>query len=438
MNRLRPIVRALRRIRSSRLAWVALGVMLLLPWTWSAWESRQRSALRVITGPVTMGAIARRVVAAGTLEAVTTVQVGAQVSGTIQSIAADYNAFVHAGQVVATLDPALFDAALREASAALAAAEATLAKVKDDRAGAQSEVEDATMKLRRAKALAAGHLIPQSDLDAAQIAMGQAAADLGGAESQVTEARAAVVQAGAAREQAKVSRDRTVITLPIDGIVVARNVDVGQTVAAAVQAPVLFAIASDLGRMRVEVDVDESDVGGITQGDLATFDVESYPDETFVGSVSQVRLQPIAEQTTTASLVGTSTAPSVSSDVPTVISYAVMIDVPNPRARLRPGMTAIVALNGSRREQVLRIPNGALSFRPSIDVLRSVGEGADVMTHAHSSASKATVWRFNGSAFTPIEVRVGLADGEWTEVTEGAVHPRDPLVTSARLQRPSG
>ena len=216
----------------------------------------------------------RTIAAVGTLQAVTTVQVGAQISGTVQSMRADYNSIVHAGEIIATLDPSLFDAALGEAQAALARAEAAEAQAEADETGLEAAAGDAQTKLTRAESLAASQLIPQADLDSARTAVGEADIDLEGGESKIGEARAAVLQARAAVGEATLDLDRTVIRSPIDGIVISRNVDVGQTVAASVQAPVLFTIAADLKRLQLAVDVDESDVGAVRPGTRATFEVE--------------------------------------------------------------------------------------------------------------------------------------------------------------------
>src|SRR5262249_35702307 len=178
--------------------------------------------------------------------------------------------------------------------------------------------------------LGARGIIPQSDLDGARIVMDDAVAALQSGKSQVDQATAAVGQAQAAVDQAKVNLDHTIITSPIDGIVVSRSVDVGQTVAASVQAPVLFSIASDLRRMQLEVDIDEADIGGVRPGEEATFAVEAYPDQTFTGSVSQVRLQPVAETTTTATTVATSTSPATTSVVATAIAYATIVEIEHP------------------------------------------------------------------------------------------------------------
>jgi HlyD family secretion protein len=234
-----------------------------------------------------------------------------------------------------------------------------------------------------------------------------------------------------------------VIHSPIDGIVLSRNVDVGQTVAAAVQAPVLFSIATDLRHLQVQLDVDQSDVGELQVGRPVTFEVESYPDETFRGTVTQVRLQPIAEQSTTATTVSSSTLPQTTTSVATVVSYAAMIDVDNPAERLRPGMTAEVVVQGIRHDNVTRLPDNALSFRPSADVLKTLGQPEPSVGDLASSAAGDTtakpraVWKFDGKRFTAIPVRVGLADDQWTEMTTGDVHAGDVVVTRADVQRRS-
>jgi HlyD family secretion protein len=218
-------------------------------------------------------------------------------------------------------------------------------------------------------------------------------------------------------------------------------VDVGQTVAAAVQAPVLFSIATDLRHLEVQLDVDQSDVGELQVGRPVTFQVESYPDETFRGTVTQVRLQPIAEQSTTATTVSSSTLPQTATSVATVVSYAAMIDVDNPDERLRPGMTAEVLVQGIRHDNVTRLPDNALSFRPSADVLKVLGQPepsvGELASPGDTTAKPRAVWKFDGKRFTAIPVRVGLADDQWTELMTGAVHAGDVVVTRADVQRRS-
>jgi HlyD family secretion protein len=200
--------------------------------------------------------------------------------------------------------------------------------------------------------------------------------------------------------------------------------------------PSSFNIATDLTHLQVRLDVDQSDVGGLQVGQPVTFEVESYPDETFKGTVAQVRLQPIAEQSTPATTVASSTLPQTTTQMATVVSYAAMIDVDNPDERLRPGMTAEVIVQGMRRDNATRLPNNALSFRPSAAVLNalkqpepSIGE-AGAPTGDTATRPRA-VWKFDGRRFTPIAVRVGLADEQWTELVAGEVHAGDVLVTRA-------
>jgi HlyD family secretion protein len=428
-----------RRLRSSTKArrpfWIAALLVLSGIAAWSGLGRRRAPFIEVSTAAVTKGPIVRRISASGTLQAVATVQVGAQVSGTVQSIDADFNTIVHAGQVMAKLDPALFAAALGEAQAAFVQAQAAKAQAEASAEGLQTAVDDARMKLTRAEELGARGIIPQSDLDAARIAMDEAVAALGAGKSQVNQARAAVGQAQAAVDQARVNLERTIITSPIDGIVVSRNVDVGQTVAASVQAPVLFSVAADLRHMQLEVDIDEADIGGVQPGGRAMFQVEAYPDQIFAGTVSEVRLQPVAEETTTATTVATSTAPPTSSVVATAISYATIVEVENPDEKLRLGMTASVSLDGLRREEVVRIPNAALSFRPPVEILDAIDQTLDeprsVVGESSGESRAREVWEYDGARFARISVHTGLASSEWTELLAGALRPGDLLVTGA-------
>ncbi|PYQ19318.1 MAG: efflux RND transporter periplasmic adaptor subunit [Acidobacteria bacterium] len=280
--------------------------------------------------PVERGDLMDVVGATGTLQAVITVQVGSQVSGTIQSLYADFNSVVHKGQVIARLDPSSFQARLGQSQASLIAARANVER-------SRAEVDDAHQKLGRAKELAAQKLIPQSDLDTAQ-------ATYDGAVAQHKANQAAVNQAQANVNQAKVDLDHTIITAPIDGVVIARNVDVGQTVAASFTAPVLFVIANDLKHMQVNASIDEADIGRVRSGQGVTFRVDAYPDQTFRGRVDQVRLQPTTVQN--------------------VVTYNTIISVDNDDGKLMPGMTATVSVIVQKADNVLRIPAAALRFRP--------------------------------------------------------------------------
>jgi HlyD family secretion protein len=315
---------------------------------------RGGSDIQVNTSPLTRGDITDTVGATGTLQAVTTVQVGSQVSGNISYLGADFNSIVKKGQVIAKLDPSLFDAQLQQARANLGQSQASLAKAKSDLERAKVQLIDSQQKYTRTQELAAKKLLPQSDLDAAKIAVDTAQAMLQSAQATVTQSEAAVTQSQASVNQNQVNLQHTVITAPIDGIVIQRSVDVGQTVAASMQAPTLFIIAADLTKMQVNANIDEADVGRIRPSQTVTFRVDAYPTEDFSGSVEQIRLQPVVVQNVT--------------------TYATIIDVPNPALKLKPGMTANLKVQIAKRSNVLRVPNAALRFRPNTDVFAALNQ----------------------------------------------------------------
>jgi len=294
----------------------------------------------IATAKVTRGVIAETVGATGQLQAVTTVQVGTQVSGTVQQLNADFNSLVHKGQVIARLDPSLFQTQIEQAKANLIRSQADLQRL-------NVAVDDARSKLKLAQDLAAKSLIPQADLETAEVAVRSA-------DAQLQSQQAAVTQSQAALQQNQVNLEHTIITAPIDGLVISRNVDVGQTVAASMSAPTLFILAADLTKMQVIASLDESDVGRIRPGQVVRFRVDAYPNEEFVGAVTQVRLQPTTVQN--------------------VVTYSTVIDVPNPDLKLKPGMTANVNIEIARRDNVLRVPNAALRFRPTPEIFQALGQ----------------------------------------------------------------
>ena len=310
--------------------------------------------VQIQTSPITRGDIVDTVGATGTLQAVTTVQVGSQVSGNISWLGADFNSIVKKGQTIARLDPSLFQAQLEQSKANLAQARANLAKAQSDLERMRVQLTDAQQKYTRAQELAARSLLPQSDLDAAKIAVDSAQASLAAQQATVNQATASVAQSQASVNQNQVNVDHTIITAPIDGIVTQRSVDVGQTVAASMQAPTLFVLAADLTKMQVNANIDEADVGRIRPGQHVTFRVDAYPTETFEGTVSQIRLQPVVVQNVT--------------------TYGTVIDVPNNQLKLKPGMTANVKVEISKRTDVLRMPNAALRFRPTNDVFAALNQ----------------------------------------------------------------
>jgi HlyD family secretion protein len=311
-------------------------------------------------GTVDNGDIVVQVAATGSLQAVTTVTVGSQVSGTIDALYADFNGEVKKGQLLAKLDQSILKAQLEQQQATVRTSEATLndslASIATTRANlekAKVDVLDKTRKLGRTKELFSDKLVPRDDLDTAQANLDAAVATQKATEAQLqsSEARykadeSRLKQAKASEELARVNLEKTVITSPISGTIVSRNVDAGQTVAASFNAPVLFTIAADLTKMQVNTAIDEADVGRIKQGMDATFSVDAYPGETFRGSIAQVRLA-----TTT---------------IQNVVTYNCIIDVPNPQLKLKPGMTTNVKILIESADDVLRLPNSALRFRPNL------------------------------------------------------------------------
>ncbi|MCM3881893.1 MAG: efflux RND transporter periplasmic adaptor subunit [Vicinamibacterales bacterium] len=321
---------------------LVLGVLILAGGGGYAYYryTRKAPAPTITTAKVSRGDIAETVGATGTLQAVTTVQVGTQVSGTILELNADFNSLVHKGQVLARLDPSLFQTQIEQSKANLIRAQADLERLR-------VASDDARTKLRRAQELSAKKLIAQTELEAAEV-------NVRSADAQLRSQQAAVTQAQASLSQSEVNQQHTIIEAPIDGLVIARNVDVGQTVAASMSAPTLFLLAADLTKMQVIASLDESDVGRIRPGQLVQFRVDAYPNDTFRGTVTQVRLQPQTVQN--------------------VVTYSTVIDVPNLELKLKPGMTANVNIEIARRNNVLRVPNAALRFRPTNEIFAALGQ----------------------------------------------------------------
>jgi HlyD family secretion protein len=357
-------------VMSKRLrALAGVGGLLLVVWFGFGGSRARTNRAGLTTAVVDRGDIADVVGATGVLQAVTTVQVGSQVSGTIESLSADFNSVVRKGQVIARLDPSLFEARLAQAQANLVSARANLEKGK-------AAIDDAKRKFERARQLAAENLVPQSDLDSAK-------ASYDGALAQDRANQAAVMQAAAGVNQAQVDLAHTVIATPIDGVVLARNVDVGQTVAASLQAPTLFVIAGDLTRMQVKASIDEADIGRVRAGQAVSFRVDAYPEQAFEGSVQQVRLQPITNQN--------------------VVTYDTLIAVDNPDQKLMPGMTATVSVVIQEKKGVLRVPAAALRYRPE----------------TFSERGRFVFVASDAGPPQPVKVKTGLSDGQFTELLEG-------------------
>jgi HlyD family secretion protein len=380
--------------RRGRLALAAIGAVIVAAMAW-AWLRPREAAPQFVMARADRGDIVARVTATGTLSALVTVQVGTQVSGRIAQINVDYNSPVKKGQLIAKIDPRLFQAAVEQARANLAAAQGNLAQ-------ARVKAKDAERQSQRSNELFAQKLIAQADRDTAQANADAAAAN-------VVSAQGALEQARAAAHEAEINLAYTDIVSPTDGVVISKSVDVGQTVAASLQAPVLFTIAQDLRKMEVDTNVAESDVGKLSAGMPVTFTVDAFPAERFRGTVRQVRNAPQTVQN--------------------VVTYNAVIDVGNDDLRLRPGMTANVSFTYAQRNAVLRAPNSALRFRPSKELLRSAAAEAP---KTDRSPDQRTLWTLRNGQLAALPVKIGVSDGTLTEVVEGELKEGDEVVTDVR------
>jgi len=408
---------------------LVLGVVALVGGSIGAWR------MLGVSKPADFGSakvrrqtITKSITATGTLQAVTTVQVGTQVSGTISALYADYNSQVKRDQVIARLDPSQFQAQLAQANAtwqsALATVQAANNNVIAAAAGvqaAQANVDrmdaallDAQKSYDRTRQLVEAKVGAAMDLQTAQSTLSQAAAQKQQAiaqvnqakaqeqasRSQVAQAQAQAAQAKAAVDLVQVNLNYTVIKAPIDGVVVARNVDVGQTVAASLQAPTIFLIANDLSRMQVLANIDEADVGQLGPDSKVSFTVDAYPAEVFRGRIAQLRLAPQTVQN--------------------VVTYTAVIDVANPDLKLKPGMTANVSVVTQQKADVLAVPAAALRYRP-----------ATAPAIAPTSSRGPVVWKIDGKQLMPVAVQTGITDGVHTEVISGSLGESDTVAVDA-------
>ncbi|MGC1676594.1 MAG: efflux RND transporter periplasmic adaptor subunit [Candidatus Binataceae bacterium] len=381
------------KLFSSRIARISLGAVVVILIAWYFMHGRG-DGTRFVTAPVTSGSIVRSVAATGTVNPVTTVQVGTYVSGPITQISADFNSPVKQGQIIAKIDPRPYAATVALSTAAVANAKAQL--LKD-----QANLAYQKVTYERDKKLLAEQVDSQDQVDSQFNTYNQAVA-------QIALDRAAIDQQEATLKQAQLNLNYTDIRSPVDGTVVARNVDVGQTVAASFQTPVLFLVAQDLTKMQVDASVSESDIGYVKKGEPADFKVDAFPDRMFQGTVGQVRQAPITVQN--------------------VVTYDVVVNVDNPELLLKPGMTANVTITTARRDQVVRLPLDALRFKPRGK--KVVASAADPGSGSDASPSRNTqVWIPSGGSIEPVTVNVGLDDGVNAEVLSGALKPGDLVVT---------
>jgi HlyD family secretion protein len=359
--------------------------------------NRAASPVHYETAAVDRGGIDAKVTASGTVSAIVTVQVGSQVSGRIERLFVDFSSPVKKGQVIATIDPSLFRAAAEQARANHAAARANAEK-------AAAQRVEAGRQYARQRQLNQEGLSSQADLEVAEANARVAVAEVAAAAAQVAQARAAL-------SQAEQNLAYSTIVSPIDGVVISRNVDVGQTVAAALAAPTLFTIAQDLTKMEVDTSVAEADIGKLREGMDVSFTVDAYPGRPFPGRVRQVR--------------------DAATTVQNVVTYDAVIDFDNSARLLKPGMTASVTFVYAQRADALRIPNGALRFKPdAATVLAMTGAAPSASPGATRLAvDERVVWLLRAGRAAPERVRVGISDGTATEIREGDVRAGDAAVT---------
>lgn len=344
--------------------------------------------LKFRTEKVTRGDIEETITATGTVNAITTVLVGTQVSGTIKQIFVDFNSPVKKSQIIAQIDPTTFEAQVEQARANLLSARANLEK-------AETTLIDAKRTMERNKELFKRNLIARSDLDTAET-------NYESSKAQVSASRAQVEQSNAALKFAETNLKYTRILSPVNGIVVSRNVDVGQTVAASFQTPTLFTIAEDLTKMQIDTNVNEADIGKIKEGQDVVFTVDAHPDITFKGKVFQVRNAPIIVQN--------------------VVTYDVVIQVDNSALKLKPGMTANASIITAKKSNVLKIPNVALRFKLS--------EKAPVKGEQKGPSGPA-IWIIENGAPKRVKIKTGISDGNYTELISENITEGQELIVEA-------
>lgn len=433
-----------------------------------AYNNRSDGKVQYQTAQVTRGDIRAQVEATGTINAVTTVQVGSQVSGTISKLYVDFNSQVKKGQLIAELDPTLFQGNLMQAQADYENAKANHAAAKANLEKAKATALQSRNDYNRTVNLTKEGVLSVQQLDAAKSAADANEAAISAAEAQVSQASAQVQQKAAQVKVAQTNLNYTKIYAPIDGTVINRAVDVGQTVAASLQAPTLFTIAQDLTKMLVYAKTDESDVGRIRPGQPVMFKVDAFPNETFRGQVQEVRMNATVVQN--------------------VVTYDTIVAFDNPDRKLFPGMTAYVTIPVARAQDVVKIPNGALRYKPSFDQKQLVdlcqkygvtvgacatggrrapasadeseqGSGSASQGGSHSgqraqaggqgangggardgqfgqpgqnggAASQAVVWKLTADkSVQPVKVSTGITDFTFTELKDGSVNDGDQLVT---------
>jgi HlyD family secretion protein len=407
----------------TRTHWIIVGALVaagLSAGGYAYLNGAQKPPVKYRTAKVERGSIMRVVTATGTVNPVQTVQVGSQVSGIVTNLYADFNSKVKEGQLVARIDPAPFQNKVIEM-------EANVQNMKGSLARARADLAQRKLDLDRSKALYEQELIAKADLDNAKTAYDTSLAGIQIGEAQVKQAETTL-------NKARLDLKYTQIYSPVNGTVISRNVDEGQTVAASFQTPVLFLVARDLTKMQVDTNVSESDIGGITEGKEARFVVDAYPKEPFLGKVNQVRNAPITVQN--------------------VVTYNVVVGVDNNDLRLKPGMTANVSIVVDRRDDVLKVPNAALRFKLALGrperVTVPAGPAGErpqggkpdfpdaTPRSGRDAQAKSTVWVPHAEGEpTPVELKTGVTDGNFTEVLEGPLKGGDEVVVGMEVSRGS-
>src|SRR5215471_12466340 len=426
-----------------RRTWLWVFVTLVVVGVFAAFRLTRKADHEYFTSRVEKGDIRQVIEATGTINPVTSVQVGSQVSGMISKLYVDFNSKVTKGQVIAEIDPKLFQGAVLQAQADLQNAQALLAAATANLAKDQATLQQNKLDYDRAEGLQRQGVNSQQQLDQAKATFEAITAQVGSDRAAIQQAEAQVSQKAATLEVTQTNLDYTIIRAPINGTVVARNIDIGQTVAASLQAPTLFTIALDLTKMQVYAKTDEGDVGQIRPGQKADFQVDAFPKEMFHGVVYQVRMN--------------------ATSIQNVVTYDTIVNFDNPELKLFPGMTAYVSIPVASVTDVVKIPNAALRYKPDLPVdkvqelYRKYGVAMTAATPAalpekppaagreHSAtkpnntagSDKAVVWTLlSDKSLRPVQIHVGLTDHTYTALSSGDLQPGDELVTGATSIKP--
>jgi HlyD family secretion protein len=420
-------------------AWIWVLAILVVAGVFAAFRLTKKTDPDYFTAKVEKGDIRQVIEATGTINPVTSVQVGSQVSGMISKLYVDFNSKVTKGEVVAEIDPKLFQGAVLQAQADLQNSEALLAAAKANLAKDQATQQQNKLDYDRAVALQRQAVNSQQQLDQAKATYDAITAQVGSDRAAIQQAEAQVAQKTAALKVAQTNLDYTIIRAPINGTVVARNIDIGQTVAASLQAPTLFTIALDLTKMQVYAKTDEGDVGQIRPGQKADFQVDAFPKEMFHGVVFQVRMN--------------------ATSVQNVVTYDTIVNFDNPQLKLFPGMTAYVSIPVAAVNDVVKIPNAALRYKPDLSAEQvqelytkygiaasqpmpipaaqkqsgsTVKERPQPKPNGAGASDTAVVWKLlPDKSLRPVQIHIGLTDHTYTALTGGDLQPGEELVTGA-------